>query len=470
MINLGEKTDCQFQTKFDRKYGVNSIVEKLGNPEAVRIFLHNKIKIRRPYESPFSVSGKEDESEKSLIIARQKDIVCVPNPVDMEYIQFLSGMGLGTCSKNIVAVTETNEPAENINTLCSKLLAGERSLRKIIKLANRKNIILYPYIASSEEFKLAKVLETLSGQNVFVSGGDIDIIQYALNKHLIKEKAMELKIPVPEGDIVKLQHFNDGILMDISSLKDAVNKHIWKTGKVIIKNSFGVLRSSILIIDENTSDLDFSLKKMVLGCNDYVYLVEAMYDVVCSPNILMNIGINSGEISCVGFTDQLLDGNLAHQGNTYPSMAQKIKHMISASERMSIWLRSEGYTGIAGFDFIECHDKKTGKPFFFLTEINPRVNGSMYPISLMQNLNRIQKREGWPLIEAFIGIKSHKTNSGSFAELCKTYGEYFFKPQLGEGIFPYNIGSLKNGYCSLAAFGKTKKAAAALYKAFCRLN
>jgi hypothetical protein len=190
-----------------------------------------------------------------------------------------------------------------------------------------------------------------------------------------------------------------------------------------------------------------------------------MLDVAVSPNILMHIEPDNGKILCVGGTDQILSDKLAHEGNVYPSTAKTIKDIMNSAYKMSAWLQAEGYIGSVGFDFGEYFNAKTAKLDHFLAEINPRINAANYSKSLMEELNRNQRKKDGPYIEAFLSTNI-KTSVCSFARLNKLYGHLFFKPETGKGIVPYNIGCLDRGKFTLAVFGKSRSDVIEMYEDF----
>jgi hypothetical protein len=199
--------------------------------------------------------------------------------------------------------------------------------------------------------------------------------------------------------------------------------------------------------------------------NNKVYIVEAMLDIIVSPNVLMHIEPGNGRISCVGITDQILSDNLAHEGNIYPSNAKTLKDIINSAQRMSKWLQTEGYSGLVGFDFVEYCNPETGGLNHFLAEINPRTNAATYPRSLMEHLNTKQRQKGGSYIEAFLSANI-KTKATSFAELNELYGHLFFKPKTGKGLVPYNTGCLEYGKFTLAVFGKSRNEVIEMYEDF----
>ena len=309
----------------------------------------------------------------------------------------------------------------------------------------------------------------LLGRKVYTLGGNSDIVDYASGKHNVKAKATELGVPVAEGDIVILQIQGDGRPIDIAPVEIAINKYIGTTGRVIVKGSYGASGSSIIIVENNTKSIQEALIKISGKSDNNIYVVEVMHDVIVSPNVLMYLKPDNERILCVSVTDQYLDEDLVHQGNSYPSSAKTLKDMMISAQKISKWLHTEGYSGLVGFDFIEYLNKGTGKLEHLLADVNPRTNGATYPKALMEQINIRQDQRGGPLIEAFFS-RNEKTKANNFAELNELYGHLFFNPNTGNGLIPYNTGCLEVCKCSVAIFGESKDEAVGIYETFKKIS
>lgn len=456
---------AEYQTKFDRENRISSIIETLGGTDITQIFIHSVASLGKETELATALPGFEKYPERSLLVARTDDIVCVLERVDNQYLQFLSSLGVGPRNGNVIQASKCLYQNDNAN-LSDSLMSNQEALLTIRKLVKQnKKIVLNPYIASPKEFKLAAILETILGRKVHISARNAKIVEYANYKHNIRTKALELGIPVPEGDMVELQLGEDGKPIDLKLIKVAINRNIGKTGRVIVKGSFGLSGSSIFIVEDNPKSIHKALSNIADRTDNSIYIVEVMLDITTSPNVLMHIEPGNGRISCVGITDQILSDNLAHEGNIYPSNAKTLKDIINSAQRMSKWLLTEGYSELVGFDFVEYCNPETGGLNHFLAEINPRTNAATYPRSLMEHLNTKQRQKGGPYIEAFLSVNI-KTNARLFAQLRERYGHLFFNPKTGEGLVPYNIGCLNYGKFTSAIFGKSRNEVMEMYEDF----
>ncbi len=459
------KMSAIYQTEFDRENGISSIIETLGGSGVTQIFVHNVMSLKNISETIKSHPEFEKYDERALVYSRPDDVVCVLEKVDNQYLKFLSSMGIGPKSENIVAVSNGVKPNSSIN-LSDLLIDNPEKLLTIRRLIKPgKKIVLNPYIFSAKESKLAEILKTVLGKKVHLLGGDSDIVEYADQKHNIKQKASEIGIPVPKGEIIELRLVKDRSPKDLTPIHLAIKRFICKTGKVMVKGSYGTSGSSIVTVEENTASIQEALCKIAERNDNSIYIVEEMFDVVVSPNVLIHIEPDEGRILCVGVTDQILSKNLEHEGNIYPAGVKTLKDMMSSALNISKWLQNEGYSGILGLDFVEYVNPETGYLDYFLAEINPRINAATYPKSLMEHLNRKQAQKGGPYIEAFLS-KNIKTKAGSFTELNELYGHLFFNPETGRGLFPYNTGCLVYGKFTLAIFGRSRDEVIEMYHDF----
>lgn len=453
------------QAEFDRENGVSSITETLGCSEVTQIFAHAITSIEGKAYQAAKAPGIHRYAQRALLVARTNDIVCVSDNVDKNYLQFLSSLDIGPKRGNIITASE-NPCRDTDPSLPDSLVSNHDVLQKICGLVKRDDeILLNPFFASPSEFKLATRLEKLLGRKVGVLGGNSEIVHYANHKHNIRAKAIMLDVPVAEGEIVELQPREDGIPLDIAPLKKALDKYLRQTGKAIIRGSYAASGSATIIAENNSDSIQRALRKVEEQTDNRFYLVEVMLDVITSPNVLMHVEPNNGDIFCVSLTDQRLDNNLVHDGNVYPPSAKTLQGMTASARKLAKWLQGEGYTGLVGFDFGEYFNPETGQSEYFLAEINARTNGAAYPKSLMENLNRKQGREGRPYIEAFLSAYI-KTKSRSFAEFRELYGQLFFKPETGKGLVPYCTGHLEYGTLMLAFLGKSRGEVVEMYEDF----
>jgi hypothetical protein len=451
-----------YQTKFDREYGISSLIQAFGDTQVTQIFAHDVSQLKNLTEVSATVLGVEEYDQRALILARPRDLVCVAREVDDQYLRFLSDLEIGP-SKGHVIVGSKGRQETSRKSLLELLISNYEVLLTIGKLVKeRDRIELNAFMASPKQFQLAATLEAVTGKRVHVFAGDPAIVDYADAKHNVRAQAVQLGIPVSEGDVVEIELREDGKPLDLTPVLVAIDRHIRRTGRVIIKGSYGASGSSTVIVEANSKSTKEALRKIAERTDNRVYLVEVMLEVIASTNILMHVEPDSGSILCVSVTDQRLSEALVHEGNLYPSRAKTIKAMIGSAWKMSKWLQSEGYCGLVGFDFAEYLNRETGEFQHFLCEINPRINAAAYPKALMEHLNMRQERKGQSRIEVFLS-SNLRTSATSFAELNDLCGHLFFNSETGRGVVPYNTGCLEYGKFSLAVFGKSRKGVTEIY-------
>jgi hypothetical protein len=345
------------------------------------------------------------------------------------------------------------------------MLTGDEKLMAEIcqKIPPTRSVVLNPYISTPESSLLAGELENRLGRTVSSTGGTVDIVRFCIQKHLVREAARELGIPVAEGEVVELEIAENGTPSDIRPMKEAIEGRVKSSGAAIIKSAVAVLTSKIIQVGEGADSVDSALRKLKTHRDDSTYLVETAYDVTVSPNIIFDIAPANGPIRCVGPSDQLLSRDLAHQGNIYPSKARTLGSMLEAARRLSEWLQSKHYSGILGYDFCEYIDRDSGNPAFFLSEVNPRVNGSVYPFGIMAHLAQNSGAANTGM-GAFVSSKRLKVKAHSFEEFEDRFGQHFFIPGKTAGFVPYYTSSLDKGIAGVVAFGKSPETARNFFK------
>jgi hypothetical protein len=390
--------------------------------------------------------GLEVDDQRALLVARQQDIVCTLNPIEAAYLDYLEENEIGPARKHIITV-----PADvNGLRLPDRLASNPEALRRLAALIPRDtDAVLEPYIATTAEFSLAQALSMVLRREVPVLGGSADVVERANRKHEVRALAQELGIPIADGEVVVLGGSQDDELVDSEPLKPAIVRHLQPTGRVILRGSRGVAGSAVRTVEATAESIHAALDWAAKRGHDRTYLVEVMMPLTVSPNIQMYI--DETGIHCVGASDQLMNGTIMHDGNVYPTHARTINEMMAYADTLSNWLRVRGYTGLVGYDFCEHEDAQTGESKAFLAEINPRTNGSTYPLVLARLLN---------LDNAGIGGFIYgriRTAARSFAELADRHGGLLLDRQTCRGAVPYNVGYLPQGNCHMVVFEQSRE-------------
>jgi hypothetical protein len=427
---------------------IDSITEAFTCSRIPQLFVHCLSSVPNLKALKAVAPGIEKYPERSLLLAEPTDLVAVLDGVEPSYLQYLSNFRIGPPPENVIGIDSNHRVHCSLPDLLQKDRAALSGIGNWIR--QKDKIILHPFVVSSAELQLADFLKTEFHTNVQLMGGTPTIVEIAGSKHSLKEKAILLRIPVAAGDVFEMQGTSDG-----KRLRSAIQRNIIRTGKVMIRGSSGHSGSSTFIIDSSAENIGAAAAKITAREDNHIYMVEPMFDVIVSPNVLMFIGLD-GSIRCVGITDQILNEAMLHEGNRYPSRAKMLEPMMDSSMKIAEWLRSDGYTGLFGLDFAEYMDRPGGERKYFLAEVNPRMNAAGYSKALMERLNYFQQQKEFPQIKAFISINT-KTEATSFAQLQEIFGDMFFQPETGNGLVPYNTGCLKYGKFTAAIFGKSEQ-------------
>jgi Pre ATP-grasp domain len=445
------------------------ILSTYGDPGTAHVFIHHVTGSHRDPTRIWPGGGHLHRDQRAFLLARRDDVVCVLGKMEPAYVEFLSMLGLGLERDHLIEVADDSRNDRNL-TLTELLLRDSRALQTIGNLVSlRKRIVLNPYFMSRVELELASKLASVIGKPVEVAGGNPKIVECANLKHHVHLKAEELGVPVAPGELVALPYQSDGDLVDVAPLREAIDRHIHETGRVVVRKSDGAAGRMILLEESSSGNLDVNWITDKGPQDSNVYLVQVLLDATASPNIQMYVEPSSGAISCVGITEQRLDANLAHEGNVFPSDVKTSADMIRSAQTLAKWLRSEDYAGLVGFDFVEYVHPRTGRHDFILAEINARTNGSAYPLALMERLNESQARDGRPLIKALLSVKV-SSRCTSFSEMEEHCGALFFDPETGSGAVPYNTGCLPYGMCEVAFLGNSMQVVKSIYEAFAGMS
>lgn len=437
------------------------ITQSLG--PNLNLFLHDVVNFRPGCAGIATAPGRDADLEKALILARQDDVVCVFADTAPGQIRYLARLGIGPAADNIFRI-DGPRPSESSISHAAALLKDSMQLDRLCRKLPAAAVCINPFIVTPECLKLADELQRRLSREVTVSGGPFSLVNTCIQKHAVLNKARELQIPVPYGEVVSLERAETDAAspaVDPRPLMEAIDRLLKLADAVIIKSAVAVLASKIFTIQATREDPGEALRRIAPQLQESVYLVQVLYDVTVSPNIVFHIGAADDPIRCVGITDQRLSRQLAHHGNIFPSRAITLPGMVEAGYRLSAWLRSEGFRGIVGYDFCEYVDRATGRPDFFLTEINPRINGSVYPLFLKENLDRTASRP----IDAFISVKWFQTSIHSFDDFEARYRHLFFTPEKAAGMVPYNTSTIRRGLVDLMFIGRTREEAAMLIDA-----
>jgi hypothetical protein len=433
-----------------------SLLEPLDNDSIPRLFVHGATTPRA--------------SERALVLARAQDIVCVADEVEPAYLAYLAELGLGPAPERLVTMSRFNDHAPD-RALWARLAGNTEALQALgTLLRNAGPSRLHPLIASRGSHALAAALEIAGDTEVRVLGSDPALVEYADQKHHIRERAAELGIPVAEGEVVTLSMAGGRRRRDYDALRAAVQRRLGATSRVLVRGTHDAGRSASHVVGAGGTDVDGLVRALSDHTDTRCFLVEVMVTATVSPNVQLHVAPDGGAITCTGVTDQRWERALVHGGNLYPSAARLVETMVGWARRMAESLQREGYVGLLGFDFIEYAHPVTGTASAILTKLSPRVTSDTYPLALFARLNATQRRAGRPESAAFVS-GTIETRPRRFADFRRAAGHLFYAPATGCGVVPQHVGALSRGKCSVVVLGPTRDAVLRAYgelQSWCR--
>jgi hypothetical protein len=412
------------------------------------------------------VPGVDKYAERAMLLARTDDLVCLAHQVSTAYLDFLQQLGLGPDPANIIQLPEPvrGRKAVPMVSRLSTYLSSKNRLADVF--SSGQETWLNCFAASELDIQLQPCLAKALNSRVSLinrhPGKHINLY----DKNELRQKASDWALPLPPGESVALDRKAATPTSLTGPLRRAIDKYIGTTGRVIVRGALGASGSSIFVVGKNEIDLRQCLRHIAHQGHTNIFIVEPFYDVEISPNIGMFIDPRDGAISCVSLSDQILDGQVRHLGNRFPTQARLADQMVAAATNACQWLRDQGTTGFLGFDFCEYRVPGSTERQFFFAELNPRYNGATYPMHLVDRLNARACGSVAPRWNAF-RASTITTNLTSYMALQTLLGDLFFDGREVAGIIPYNIGLLQHGKLMLAIVGETTDHVEALHDEVC---
>ncbi|HEU5303800.1 MAG TPA: hypothetical protein VFU40_04070, partial [Gemmatimonadales bacterium] len=292
-----------------------------------QLFVHCATSVTYSAQLEAAVPGVSRYAERALLLAQQQDLVCVPDEVDADYLDYLASLGLGPDPANVIVLSRFGD-AETEGPLWYRLLNSAEALRTTSELSRLQcSVHLHPFIATEGQFELARALGRRARLSMRVVGGDPAAVAYADCKHHIRAKALELDVPVAPGEVVDLGSGEGCSEGRCDSLLAAIERQIGRTGRVIVRGSGGAAGSATFIVGDSSQSHEALARALSRRTDNRIYLVESMVQPTVSPSIQIGIDAQRGSIECLGVTDQRLHGAV-HAGNVYPSVARCAGQMV----------------------------------------------------------------------------------------------------------------------------------------------
>jgi hypothetical protein len=292
--------------------------------------------------------------------------------------------------------------------------------------------------------------EWLSGDRAvpLLAAADPLLVAFAGQKHHIRAKAIELGVPVADGEVVMLPMAGGRRRRDYDALRAAVERHLRPTGQAIVRGAQGAAGGSTFVVGGRGEDVDGLLRRLSQRQDNRIYLVEVLVTATVSPHVQLHVAPGGGAITCLGVTDQRWERPFVHGGNVYPTTAHSVEAMLGWAQRLAVWLQGQGYAGPLGLDFVEYADPSTGRSSAVLAEVHPRADGATYPLSILRRLNAAQRRAGRPESAAFVS-GTVEPRPGGFARFRRAAERFRYAAATGRGMVPYLADGGRSGVVML---------------------
>lgn len=386
------------------------------------------------------------QAERALVLASGDDVVCVSRPVDPEYLGFLSSLGLGPSAANVVVV-----PADPgfTGTLAGRLLRSHRLLERIAGRLGGRELAVYPGAGSSDAFALAQRLAAVTGRPVPVHAASPELTALAEAKHVMRERAMTLGIPVAPGEVAELPPFGRR-RRDLEPLRLAIERQRRCTGRVVVRGASGAGGSRYLV-EPGGDDTDDVVGRIASGSDQRTYLVEVMVEAAVRATVHTRVQAGSGRAVIRALSDRRLGRGLTPTGTRFPTAARLGEVMVEWAARFAESLGADGFAGPVSFDFVE-HRAAGDVPQAFLCGVCPRAAEATYALGLGERLS------AGALVSGAV-----PTGAADFGALRHLLGRLLYDPDRGSGIVPYATGWLDQGRCPIVALGPDRHQASELF-------
>ncbi len=373
------------------------------------VFIHtlenSMLKVTAGNSVALSQSVLNEYPERAFLLAKSNDFIILDHFPDQNYLDYLIEIGVGT--RNILI------PSAQGDSLSERVLKDKELLNFLQSL---NGVVLHPYMSTQAESQIAQLI------NATVNGSSPDFTKEVNNKLFLVKFIEKIGGVLPEYEIANAQN-----------VVEIAKKFQKKYGKIIIIGEHTYAGLAVWPIKNKKAFENFQAK--IQDCETQ-FLIEKLYDVLYSPNVQYQI--NDKTIKFLGMTEQILDKNLEHHGNSYPSLASS--RIKENANHIANELKLQGYRGLLGIDFIETTEGK-----IFAVDINGRVNASTFGL----NINRKKP---------FITLTHIKiVKKLNFIDLKEILGVNIFDSQTGTGILPYNLGFLELGHFSAIIIGNSEE-------------
>lgn len=384
------------------------------------------------------VPGHDRFAERALVLARGDDMVCVPRGIEPEYLGFLSALGLGPAAANVIVTPAA--PGETERSLTARLLHAGGKVEMVARRLGPVPVTVHPYAGTTELFALARALERVSCRSVRVHAPPPEVQALVHQRALMRARAAELGIPVPEGEVAELASPLGRRRHDLEPLRLAIARRYRRAGRVLVRGALGMNGSSSFVVGEGGDDVDEVLRRIALASDNRAYLVEEMMEATVRSTV--HLRVEAGDVGFLGLTDRRPGRGAAPAGSRTPCAARTVEAMRAWAELLGGWLRDAGYAGPLGLEFVEYRDPDTGQPRSVFTGVESRASEATYALAIRDALGACGYVSG-----------TLTTRVPGFGRLREALGGLLYDPDRGSGVMPYATGCLDQGRCPIVALG-----------------
>ena len=424
-----------------------SVLRALCEHGATNLFFHDLATAPGHRALTASLPGWQRYAGRALVLAARGDVVCVRDPVEPVYLDYLAELSIGPQREDILAVPapETGEESEDLAARTLRNAGFFARLRQT--LTGRGRILIHPFFPAESHFKLAGLLRDELQVPVRVYAPPLGVARRMSAKDVVRKAAVALGVPMARGEVVRLEKETAGPA--ISRLRDVVARVLHHTGAAIVRGAQSAGGSALAVFADAGSETEQRLAEMLERTGQKVWLVDAFYEARCSANVQFCTDPNGHRVEYITSTDQRFRGVLAYDGNAWPSRAMLLTQMVDGARRMGRWFLESGGLGPAGLDCVEFRNPQTGNLEWIMAEMNPRINASAYPYALVERINQRRQDRSREPVGGFVSA-GLRTDAEDFSAFRDRFKDLFYDERSGTGMVPFFVGAL--------AFGKVDAA------------
>ncbi|MDD3927193.1 MAG: hypothetical protein PHT33_11115 [bacterium] len=386
--------------------------------------------------------------QRGLVYASAGDTVITRNPVDADYLDYLTGLGWPIDEvTHIHAAGDGNSGYKYIFTR-----------PEIIAAVNRSSGYLDTYHLTTEERHFALV----TGKPLY---GRPEIAQRFGTKSGFASLCLQLGIPVPAG-YSGLQE-PDQVVRSLDAL--------FKEGAraCVVKEDEGTASYGSTVIEHGEFDRMGQQERLetvaaALHRIEQINVrssarVEVWVDgVISSPSAQLQV-LPNGEIRFNSTHDQMLYGReQEYIGASYPCRSAEggiMDKFLTDAQAIAVALAERGYTGHMGLDAVLTRDGE-----LFWVDANLRKPGTFYPRIVTERLRGSLEKVCYYARNFHLG----RDCGYSFADMYEALGEFRYDKLKGSGAVIYNMGALaQEGRLDIVSIGGCPEDARYVYGGVC---